>query len=255
MNFTNVKATLKTYQPEICTTLGAMGMVAGSILAARATVKMIEKKDALENDIRKKEKRKPTKVEYFKELSPCYVPAAILETASLISIFSGHSILLRRGAAVGAAYTLSEEALKVYKDKVKKVAGEKLSKKIDDEVAQDETKKSAYSKGAVIDTGHGNTLCYDTVSGRYYYSDVEFIKQCANELNKPIASGLDRSATLNDFYDLQGLEPIGIGEFFGWHINYDLLTLHVVDAKVGPNNTPAMVISYNVDPLDSYSDV
>ena len=73
-------------------------------------------------------------------------------------------------------YALSETALKEYKDKAIEIVGEEKNREIIDAVAKDKISQNPVSKQEVIVTGKGNVLCYETLSGRYFESDINALR-------------------------------------------------------------------------------
>jgi len=58
------------------------------------------------------------------------------------------------------------------------------------------------------------SLCYDEFTGRFFYGTVDEVQRAANDVNVKIMEFGD--ASLNDFYDLLGLDRIPIGDDLGW---------------------------------------
>ena len=110
---------------------------------------------------------------------------------------------------------------------------------------EDRLKKDPVEKKEVCITDKGTTLCYDVLSGRYFNSDREFIKRAENEINRMI--NLDMYASLNDFYDVLGLEHVKLGDQLGWNLDKGLLEIDF-DTKMATNGQPCLVIDYNVAP-------
>lgn len=92
--------------------------------------------------------------------------------------------------------------MKLYQEKVVETIGEKKEQQIRDEVAKEQVAKNPVSKNEVIITGGGETLCYDSLSGRYFKSDIEKLRKAVNELNHTMVN--DMCASLNDY----GATPI-----------------------------------------------
>lgn len=61
--------------------------------------------------------------------------------------------------------------------------GEKKEQTVRDAIAKEHIEKDPVENKEVIVLGRGSTLCYDSVSGRYFKSDMETIKKAENELD------------------------------------------------------------------------
>lgn len=199
----DLKGAMIKHSPEILTGIGVAGMITTTIMAVKATPKaldiMAELNEIHANDADKKEKSK----DIITKVAPVYLPAAITGGLSIACIIGGQSVNLRRNAALATAYTLSENALKEYQEKVVETIGEKKEQAIQDAIAKDKIAQNPVNNCEVYITEKGNTLCYDAISGRYFTSDIEKLRRIQNELNKRLLSEMYLS--LNEFYYEVGL--------------------------------------------------
>ena len=235
--------------PTILTALGAGGVVATAVLAVKATPTAMTIIKA-EGDRRFEEEdavRPTTKLEIVKLCWRPYVPAILMGTATIACVIGANTIGIRRNAALLSLYTLTEKALTEYQGKVVEVFGGDKAEKITDEIAQDRLNQSPVSKNQVIITGKGDTLCFDSQSGRYFKSDLETIRKAENELNKRLLG--QAFMDLNSFYEILNLEPIPLGDDLGW-LPDNLLDLKIA-AKVADDGTPCIVLDYNLDIKDA----
>lgn len=240
----NVQTTISKHSPAILTGVGVAGMMTTTILAIKATPKAItlinEKKDELNV-----EKLPP--VEVVKACWKPYLPTVITGAASLACIIGASSVSSKRNAAVMAAYEMSRTAMSEYKDKVVQTIGEKKEQSIRDEIAKDKVAANQPIEQKVILTEAGNTLCYDSISGRYFKSDINKLRKIENELSKRLRS--EMYISLNEFYYEVGLPRIKIGDELGWNINdaNDEIELSF-SSQLTSDDTPCLVMDYMVGP-------
>lgn len=200
------------HSPAILTGLGVAGMITTVIFAVKATpkaVKMLEKE-------KKKKGEDLTPVETVKATWKCYIPAAVSGVVSIACVIGANSVNARRNAALAAAYSMSESALKTYKDKVRETIGEKKEKEIRDEIAKDQVRNDPPTNKEVYITGLGETLCFDPITGRYFMCSIEKLKRVERELNEMVKSSSDGMVRLNDYYFKIGLKTIDMGDFLVW---------------------------------------
>ena len=242
----NVRTVIKKHSPEILTGIGIAGMITATVMAVKATPKALtlidEKKEEQNVD-------KLTTVETVKTVWYCYIPSAVSIAVSILCLIGASSVNVRRNAALATAYTLSESALKEYKDKVVETIGEKKEQAVRDSIAKDKIEKNPVSKNEVIITNKGDMLCYDAISGRYFKSDIDKLKKAENELNKRMLN--EMSVSLNDFYYEIGLDGIGIGDNIGWNINKGFIALQF-SSQLTEEGTPCLVVDYSVVPDYDY---
>lgn len=235
--------------PEILTGLGVAGMLTTTVLAVKATPKamlLIEKKKEYE------QVDKLTAIDTIKTTWKCYVPSAVTATMSTLCLIGASSVNTKRNAALATAYSLSETALKEYREKVVETIGEKKEEKVRDAVAKDMIEKHPVKDSQVIITDKGQTLCYEPISDRYFKSDIESIRRIANDLNRQMFS--DMYVSLNDFYYEIGLKGTEMGQQLGWNVNRGLIDLRF-SAQLSEDDTPTLVMDYIVPPRYGYQDL
>lgn len=239
----SVQVSIKKHSPEILTGIGIAGMITTTVMAVKATPKALilieEKKNEEKLD-------KLSLIETTKTAWICYIPPAITGVLSIACLVGASSVNLKRNAALATAYTLSETALKEYKDKVVEVIGEKKAEKVKDSIAKGKIEKNPVSGKEIIITEHGNTLCYDALSGRYFRSDIDKLKKAENELNQKMLS--EMYITLNEFYSEIGLNEIKLGNELGWSIDKSGFINLDFSSQLSEDGTPCLVLGYHVAP-------
>lgn len=254
--FKGIQKSVVKHSPDILTGIGIAGMVVTAVMAVKATPKALQlieeagyKKGSDENPIEDMEYTPLTKMETLKVAWKPYIPAAVTCVLSISCIFSARSMNAKRNAALATAYTLSETALREYKDKVVEVIGEKKEQTIKDAVAKDRIEKNPVSGNEVIITEKGNTLCYDMLSGRYFKSDIDRLKKAVNELNRQMLN--EGYISLNDFYYEIGLSNTKLGDDLGWNFDKGLIDLNF-SSQLAENGTPCLVLDFTVAPKYDY---
>lgn len=240
------KAVIK-HSPEILTGLGIAGMITTTVLAVKATPKALD----LINDRKyelETEKLPPTEV--VKTAWKCYIPAAVTCATSTACLIGASSVHLKRNAALATAYKLSESAISEYKDAVIDKLGEKKEQTIRDKVAEEKMKKNPVSSSEVFITEKGNTLCYDTISGRYFKSDIDRIKRAENAINKQLLD--EMYVSLNDLYDELDLDHTKLGDELGWKIDDGLVELYF-SSQLADDGTPCVVMDFTRAPKYNFS--
>lgn len=234
---------------EILTGLGIAGMITSTIMAVRATPKALhrieEKKKELEVE---KLTSKETAVASWK----CYIPATLVGTLSVACLVGGSSVNLKRNAALATAYTISESALKEYQEKVVETIGEKKEEEVRDAVARDKVASKSVSEMKVYDTGKGNSLCFDPLSGRLFYSDFEFLRQCINDLNRQMMD--EYSISLNEYYSAINLKPVDprVGDILGWNVDKGFIELRP-SSQLTEDHLPCMIIGFKYGPVYNFN--
>lgn len=253
MNKTNVKGLAKSvkynvgkYTPQILIGVGIAGMVTTTVLAVKATPKAM----LLMNEAQREKGSDLTVKEKIQVAWKPYIPAVATGVISVGCLIGSSNVSTRRTAAIATAYKLSETALSEYKDAVIETIGEKKEKQIKEKVASEKIKNNPVDSSQVVITGGGETLCYDTISGRYFKSDIEKIKKVENEINYALRN--DDYISLNYLYDRLGLANTSIGEDLGWNIDRDGYLEFNLGSHIADNGQPCIVLDYNVAPKYDY---
>lgn len=178
-----------------------------------------------------------------------YVPTAIALAGTMACIVGAHSISEKRTAAMAALYTMSETALKDYKDKTQELMGKGKAQKIHDEIMADKIAKNPPQEGSIIKTGKGTALCYEPITGRYFYSDAQTIKAAINELNSRMIGG-DYRISLNEYFYEIGLRGTSIGDEMGW--NVDCIIKENFTSSLTSDGTPVLVLDFESQPFPWY---
>lgn len=238
----DVKTTLDKNSPAILTGIGITGMITTTVLAVKATPKALMLIDEAENE----KCEELTALETVKVAWKPYIPAVVSGTVSVACIIGANSVNAKRNAALATAYKLSEEALSIYKDKVIETIGEKKEKTVREKVAQEKIDRDNIETKSVIVAGPGTTLCYDSISSRYFTSDMESIRRAINNVNERLIS--QDYVALNELYSELGLEHVSIGWNIGWNISSDGLIEINYSSAIAKDGRPCLVLNYEVEP-------
>ncbi len=235
------------HQREIFLGTQIVGTIMTGLLFYKAGTKaddiLAKHKEKFET-IDKEERRKET-IDTVKDMAPIFIPPIITGALTIGCAIGGYKASTRQIAALSAAYTLSEKALDKYTSKAEELLGHKKATSIQDEVNADTVRTNPPSKNEVYITGRGETLCYDDYSGRYFKSDPESIRKAVNDINEQLRD--EYYVELNEFYDKLGLANVKLGDDIGFCINDGYMNLSF-SATLTENNTPCLVLNYDVSP-------
>ena len=219
--------------------------VSGVITTVAVTIENTEDALFILKAFKKENKEILTPLDVFKLTWRCYISTALVAFTTIGCIIGANTISLRRNAALAGLYTITETAFKEYKYKVVETLGKNKELKIRDEISADTLKKNPTKTKEIFFTGKGEVLCYDTLSGRYFKSDIEQIRQKVNEINRELMSSM--FMPLNDLYYILGLSSTKLGDDLGWDIENGLLEMSF-SSQLTDTGEPCLVLNYNVSP-------
>lgn len=232
--------------PKILTGCAVTGVVGTAIFAAKATPKaQIVLEEAQKAYSEEHPNEKFPVFEAVKTVLPVYLPAICMGGVTIGCIIGATTIISKRNAVLASLYSASELALKNYQEKVIETIGEKKEHEVREAIAKDEMRSNPASMAEIIDTRRGPSLCYDELSGRYFYSDIDFIRRCADRVNRGIIS--DMWASLNEFYCELGLDSIDLGKDVGWNVDH-MMKLGFT-TQLSDDDRPCLVVQYYNRPI------
>lgn len=193
---------LKRNSSTILTCVGAVGVVATSVLAVKATPKAIE----LLEDAKEEKGGELTKLEVMKVAAPVYIPAALVGASTIACIFGANILNKRQQASLISAYALVDNSYKEYRSKVEEIYGEEAEEHVRHEIIKDK-----YTEQHKADE---KQLFFDSFSMRYFRSTIEEVLKAEHTFSKMLVNF--GYANLNEFYDMLGLDHTDYGYELGW---------------------------------------
>jgi len=173
-----------------------------------------------------------------------FIPAAGIAAMTVAAIVGANHISTKRVAAFASAYSMAEKGFTQYKDKVLEKVGPKKEGEIRDEVAKQQLRDHPLSKSPIIITGHGDHVCFDTYSGRYFQSDIERVRSAVNDIRDQVHN--QDSASLTDYWSLIGLDPTQTSDDIGWTPDKKL-DVHYT-SELTKEGKPCLVITFLTPP-------
>lgn len=248
MNLTTVKNAItskfgkqilkgKKHAPAILFGAGVVGVVASTVLACRATLKMHEVLDETQADLEKArtlehanysevDRQKDITLIYLKatgRIAGMYAPAAALGVLSIFALTGSHVMLTKRNAAAMAAYAALDKGFREYRARVMKELGVDKDREfrygtVDREIVEETEEgpvvktvrepilgKSIYAR--IFDEGNRN---WQRGPG-YNQLFIQCQQNYANDLLR--SRGY---VFLNDVYDILGFDRTKEGCIVGW---------------------------------------
>ena len=236
----------------LLTGMGVSGVVTTAYFTGRASFKAAEL-------IRKEEDRRETSIitqgedmttkEKVKLVWPLYVAPVSVGATTITSIVMANHVASKKIAALALASGISDRALAEYKAKVIEKFGENKATDVRDEIAQDRITNTTPPSKEVLIVGAGDVLCFDMMTGRYFQSTVEKIRQAQNKINAELINHM--YASLSMFYDEIGIPPTPYSDTVGWNVN-EYLEVQI-STVMSPDQRPCVCVDFAVPPIAEYA--
>ena len=249
--YNNSKNMVQKHSPEILAGVGVVGVVASTVMACKATMKLndileesketrdkikeVESNPRYEEQYSHEDAKKDLTINYTQtamKIAKLYAPAVILGSASLGCLLASNDILRKRNAALSAAYMTVDKSFKEYRQRVVDRFGEEVEKEIRYNIKAEEVTSTVVAEDGsettiteTVKTMDPNLYSdyakfFDEASP-YWQKDPEynlmFLKsqqQYANDLLK--ARG---RLFLNEVYEMLGIDKTKAGQIVGWVYN------------------------------------
>ena len=228
------------HSPTIFMVAGLAGVVAGTVMACKATRKYDKLKEERDSDIVQMEECVAdekvdysqedmdkdvviTNKKYYVDVIKTFAPTVGVMALSFVSIINGHRILNKRNASLVAAYTALDNAYKKYRERVKEAVGEDKEslifngvRKIDKDVNGKVTNVERVNNADFEDNPYWRI--FDETNPNYDTRDPEaniiFLKSIQRYMNDRLrARGV---VFLNEVYEELGMEKTDYGQTVGW---------------------------------------
>ena len=188
-----------------------------------------------------------------KTAGPVYIPTALSMVVSAGCVIGAIHVDERRNAALAAACTLSESALKTYQDKVLETIGPEKEQEIRETIALE--KMAKHPEPATVPTAKNvgediaydqRVKCWESLSNTYFWTTRAMIERAVNGVNKQLLS--DFRVSENDLFDYLGIDHCGNGDLLGWDTDQTLSIDIFYASKLDEDGMPCLVVDYRTPP-------
>lgn len=257
------------HSPRILFVAGIAGVVTSTVLACRATLKLHEIAEEIEDEITDVKINLEGTESYHKDLAyvyakgayrigRLYAPAVIVGTASIGALTGSHITLSRRNASLTAAYAAVSKGFDEYRDRVKTELGEEREREIYHAVTIeqmiDEDGKKVFVP--VADPNHWSPYArfFDEASPNWQKNAElnRLFVQCQQNYANHLLHARGH-IFLNEVYDMLGLERCKAGQTVGWTLgnggdNYiDFGLYEASSARFVNGIERSILLDFNVD--------
>lgn len=258
-----VREGVRKHAPTILSFSAVVGLGATVIFAVKATPKATEiieernrKLKELEENAGEKTEPKELRKEKLKvhaetaiELAPVVGPAVTTGLFTTLCIIGADRINVGRIANLSAGYDILKDSFIRYKKSNVAEIGEKKEHETELKAAQSRIDDSTLSEEFTINTGYGNIIYFDAITGRYFRSSKQAIERAVNHVNKGITDFM--FVSLNEFYYELGVPQVKLGDEFGWNDVPLEVTYNYTET---PSGEHAIVIDYDISLRHRFGD-
>lgn len=247
-NFYKCEGLVKKHSPEILAGVGVVGVVASTVLACKATMKVndiltdakeqIDKVNSVKNNpayadrYSEEDAKKDLSVVYVQkgvEIVKVYLPVFTLGAVSIGCLLSSNNILRKRNAALGAAYATLDKSYKAYRNRVVERFGSEVEKEIRYNIRAEEIEHTTIDEegNEVVVKEEVKTMDPNLYSDYAKFFDESNVNWNRNpEYNLMFLKSQQQYANdllksrgrlfLNEVYDMIGIDRTKAGQVVGW---------------------------------------
>lgn len=233
--------------PKILTGVTVTGTIGASVSAARAGVlsgkEILLKEQELGRTLTAKEK--------FELVWTNYILSTILGGVTVTSAIAAAVMQNRRIDAISAVLAGTQQFATDIQEAVINKIGEKRYTDVRDDACRKKVEENPITQTTCVATGNGDSLMYESISGRYFTSDIESVRRAANDFQADIIGGISMSNSLNAWYDALDLPRIRLGEDVGWNLDNPLKVRF--STTIAVDGRPCIVVDYLTMPTDRFN--
>lgn len=241
-----VGSAIKRNAPQILTYCTLGGLATTVVLSVDGTVKAVK---VVEEVKKETGKDKLSVKETVSATWKCYVPTACSMTMTSAFAVASLKESQRRTAALATAYQIAETAREEFREAAGDIVGKKKLEEIDAKAAETNMSRDEVDiEKDIALTKYGTHLFKDSITGRYFRSSYEAVKQAQNDFNQALLQYdcLD----LNDFYYRLEIESdTEVGKVLGLNIDRGLLDIYFTDVHHYITHEPCTLINYHNMPF------
>jgi len=210
----NVIAMAKANSAHISTGAVVIGMISAVVLAVKAG------KEA-EEDIEEVKEELETDELSFGEIVRTtwkrFIPVVLILTLTISCFLYSTNKMMKRYAALSTAYALTESYMKDYIHTAQEELGPKKEQILRDKVMEKRINNRPMPERGIIETGKGDTLCYESITMTYFHSSVAGLKEAEKELASIYKA--EGQITLNEYTNALGIGRYSsVGDYWGWRM-------------------------------------
>lgn len=173
------------------------------------------------------------KKEKFRVMAPIILPPIIACAATITASAIDKHMDVKYIKEMNGLYTMALGSVMAYRDKLKEVNPDAVSD-VEEELAEREYPRESDAwnlevpeHSSVVD---GKELFIMTMTGRRFYSNIDFVKNALSRAENDYNTELDfgdlnvvgcKAMAVNDLYGCLGLEYTDLGYAFGWYGEFD----------------------------------
>lgn len=256
----------KKQAPNIMFAGGIVGVVAGTVMACRATLQLPNKLDSFQGELDEiKESNnddgKDVAYIYAKniiEIGRLYAPAVAVSVVSIGALTGSHVSLNRRNASLTAAYAALSKAYDEYRDRVRLTLGPDREQDIYHAASKEvvEMDDGTSKELVVVDPHKWSPYARFFDEGSYNFQKSAEMNRIFIQCQQNYANHLLQArghVFLNDVYDSLGLERSSAGAVVGWVLSPDgdnYIDFGLFEASSAPFMAgwePRILLDFNVD--------
>lgn len=196
---------IKHNSSTILTCVGALGVVATAVTAAKATPKAVTLLQKAEEE----KEDKLTGLEKVRVAGPAYIPSIIMGASTIACIFGANILNKRHQAAITSAYALLDTSYKEYRNKVKEIFTEEGDRRVVEGIMEDH-----YNEEDILEANDGKQLYFDFYSLQFFRSTEEEVARVEKYMNNQLESR--GYVLLGEFYEALGMPNWDIDWTLGW---------------------------------------
>lgn len=236
---------MKRNGATILTLVSVAGVIVTTVSAIRETPKAIK----LLKQAKEEKGDELSKPEMIITAGSAYLPTAVFGLSTIACIFGANMLNKRTQASIVSAYALVNKSFKEYRDTLIELKGEEVDREIRDNIMR------THSEVHITDLDQPDLKIkfVESYSGQEFFAYEREVMDAEYHLNRNFC--LRGYATINEFAELLGINPVSSDDRIMWAVEDELYWIdfeHYV--KQDKNGDYVCYIEYVFAPSDEHAD-
>ena len=185
--------------------------------------------------------------EKVKVAGPVYLPAIGMLVLSCGCIVGGCALGERKAAIMAGLYSASEASIRRLEQKLVKEIGPEKAKELHAAAAEDLAKANPPKPNDILETGFGNKLFYERMTGQWFRSSYEAVKNAQADFNLMLSNNDGKEYDFNEWLDTLGINHATFGEYFRFD-KHSTLCLIITDDHRSEDGEQYYILDYSQTP-------
>lgn len=193
-----------------------------------------------------------TNGEKLKRIGKYFIAPVTTATLQTIYAIRTNNKALQRAEELTTIVANGQQLLSNYQEYAAKEIGNNKAENIRNDAAIESMHQHPLTEDTpIVYTGHGSTIVYEVLTGRYFYASIEWLEHCEIELQRNVLANM--YCSLNEVYDEINVPQNEVGNMLGFTVDNPPTFIYRYGPISETDKRPCLLLEYQYPPKEDYS--